>query len=263
MPGASRTPHKTSYLRTVKGFWSSCTAPNAVDAGYIGGNRQRSRDRKIQLANHARFFEGFQRIIMLMSTLEGPTQSLRFVIFKYVVYGLLVLNIGLFLIFGDPHEALDSLGWVLLLGSFEYETSSADDEYSSNTEKYILLTLQFMGYALAIYATWSYWQVEQWADLINAASWLCVCAAISYDVHVPGDYGGLEWRIRNIVKGVLYTILIGVAAWWAYDAIFFDQSAHALLELYDALLWIVCFGVIELNIFATSEEEDDYATATP
>lgn len=204
-----------------------------------------------------------QWIITVMSMSASPTQSLRFTIFKYVVYGLLVLNIGLFLIFGEPHEAIDSLGWMLLLGSFEYETSTSDEDYSSPLEKYILWTLQFMGYAFAIYATWSYWQVEQWADFINASAWLCVCAAISYDVHVPGEYGGLEWRIRNLVKGVLYAILFGVAIWWAYDGLVVDQSAHALLELYDALLWIVCFGVIELNIFASeSEDENEYEAAT-
>ena len=36
--------------------------------------------------------------------------SRRFQLFKYTVYGLLALNILLFLIFGEPHEAIDSLG---------------------------------------------------------------------------------------------------------------------------------------------------------
>ncbi len=197
-----------------------------------------------------------------MGISAGPTQSLRFVIFKYVVYGLLVLNIGLFLIFGAPHEAIDSLGWILLLGSFEYETSSPGEDYSSPTERYVLWALQITGYAMAIYATWSYWQVEQWPDFINAVAWLCVCAAIAYDIHAPGEYGGLEWRIRNFVKGGLYTILIGVALWWAYDGLVVDRSAHGLLELYDALLWIVCFGVIELNIFATETEDDEEVLAS-
>lgn len=194
---------------------------------------------------------------MAMSMSAGPTQSLRFVIFKYVVYGLLILNIALFLIFGEPHEAIDSLGWILLLGSFEYETSALDKDYSSPIEKYVLWGLQITGYAMAIFATWSYWEVGQWADFINASAWLCVCAAIAYDVHAPGEYGGLEWRVRNLVKGGLYAILIAVALWWAYDGLIVDQSAHGLLELYDALLWIVCFGVIELNIFANEAEEEE------
>lgn len=199
---------------------------------------------------------------MVMSMSESSAQSLRFVIFKYVVYSLLVLNIVLFLIFGGLHEAIDSLGWMLLLGSFEYETSALDEDYSSPVERYVLWALQITGYALAIFATGSYWQEEQWPDFINAVAWLCVCAAIAYDVHAPGEYGGLEWHIRNIVKGGLYAILLGVAIWWAYDGLIVEHSAHGLLELYDALLWIVCFGVIELNIFA-NEGEEDTAAAMP
>lgn len=180
----------------------------------------------------------------------------RFAIFKYTVYGLLALNIVLFLIFGSPHEAIDLLGWVLLLGSFEYETSSLGEDYASATEKYTLWTLQIVGYGMALYATWSYWQVEQWPDLVNAVTWLCVCAAIAYDVHVPGDYGGLEWRIRNTMKGLLYFVLFAVAVWWAYDGLIVERDAHGLLEFYDALLWIVCFGVIELNVFASETETE-------
>ncbi|WP_322994207.1 hypothetical protein [Castellaniella sp.] len=145
----------------------------------------------------------------------------------------------------------------MLLGSFEYETSSPSEEYSSPIEKYVLLALQITGYTLAIYASWSYWQAELWPDFINTLAWLGVCAAIAYDVHAPGEYGGLEWRIRNVVKGGLYTVLLAVALWWAYDGLVVDRSAHGLLELYDALLWIVCFGVIELNIFANEAEEDE------
>lgn len=191
----------------------------------------------------------------------GKAQSRRFLLFKYTVYGLLALNIALFLIFGAPHEAMNSLGWMILLGSFEYETAGLDEDYASPTEKYLLWSLQIVGYALALYATWSYWRVEQWPDLLNAVTWLCVCAAIAYDVHVPGEYGGLEWRIRNIVKGALYLLLFAVAVWWAYEGLIVERDAHGLLEFYDAILWIVCFGVIELNVFASETEEDATSVA--
>jgi hypothetical protein len=39
--------------------------------------------------------------------------ALRFRAFKWCVYGLLALNLGLFLLFETLVEALDSLGWLV------------------------------------------------------------------------------------------------------------------------------------------------------
>ena len=42
-----------------------------------------------------------------------------FRVFKWSVYGVLILNVRLFLLFETVVEALDSLGWLALLGVFE------------------------------------------------------------------------------------------------------------------------------------------------
>lgn len=187
--------------------------------------------------------------------------SLRFRIFKYTVYSLLAINILLFLIHGAPHEALDSLGWVLLLATFEYETAALDEDYASPLERYALRAAQILGYGLAVYATWNYWVGGDWADLVNAVTWLIVCAVLAYDVYAPGEYGDGEWRWRNMLKGGLYAILFAVAVYWAYDGVIVNRDAHGLLEFYDAVLWILCFAVIELNIFAYETEEDPLPAA--
>lgn len=49
-------------------------------------------------------------------------------------------------------------------------------------------------------------------------------------------------------------MLFAVALWWAYDGLWVERDAHALLEFYDAVLWILCFAVIELNVFAYETE---------
>ena len=51
----------------------------------------------------------------------------------------------------------------------------------------------------------------------------------------------LRRRIRNAVKIGLYVALGGIAVWWGLTSDW--------LDFYDALLWILCFFVIELNIF--------------
>lgn len=181
--------------------------------------------------------------------MSKKNHSLHFKFFKYSVYALLAFNILLFLIHGTAHEALDSLGWVILLGTFEYESTSLDEIYASATEKWTLLAFQCLGYGLAIYATSQYFREGEWIDLLNSVTWLTVCALLAYDVYSPGDYRGWEWKLRNAVKGILYAILLGVALWWGWEGLQEEANLVGLLDFYDAALWIACFAVIELNVF--------------
>lgn len=169
------------------------------------------------------------------------TRQWLFNAFKVSVYTLLVINIFLYLRHGTLNEALDSLGWVLLLGVFEWETRALAAPYVSGFEKAGLWLLQIIGYGMAINAARVYFISAEWLDFTNAVLWLLVCATIIYDVFVPGEFGTHEWRVRNAVKIGLYIALGGIALWWGLTGDW--------LDFYDALLWILCFFVIELNIF--------------
>lgn len=177
-----------------------------------------------------------------------------FTAFKYVLYTLLTINIGLFLRHGTLNEALDSLGWVLLLGVFEWETRALGEEYLSRREKIVIWVLQLVGYGLAINAARVYFSIGEWVDFANAALWLLVCCTIVYDVFVPGEFGSLEWEIRNGFKILLYIAILAIALYWGITSDW--------LDFYDALLWILCFFMIELNIFKHETEVDELAEHT-
>lgn len=171
----------------------------------------------------------------------ASSRARLFNMIKAVIYGLLVINIFLYLRHGTLVEALDSLGWVLLLGALEWETRFLGEAYQGTWEKLVLWGMQLVGYGLAFHATIHYYRIGEWADFTNAVLWLLVCASLAYDVFWPGEYGEGEWRKRNWIKGALYLGLFAVAIYWGVT--------NDWLDFWDALLWILCFFIIEMNVF--------------
>ncbi len=107
------------------------------------------------------------------------------------------------------------------------------------------MAVQTIGYGITLKVTITYGVTHDWLDLANSMLWLLVCASIAYDIYAPGDYGGAEWRARNAVKMALYMALVAIAVTWGVEG--------AWLDFYDAALWILCFSVVELNIFEFEE----------
>ena len=80
------------------------------------------------------------------STFRSRHGALLFRIFKYTLYALLAFNIYLFAWHETIVEALDSFGWIILLGTFEYESSTLKEDYASRWEKYGIIAAQLVGY---------------------------------------------------------------------------------------------------------------------
>ena len=172
---------------------------------------------------------------------------MRFRVFKWSVYGLLALNLGLFLLFATPVEALDSLGWLVLLGVLERESSTLGKPRSAR-EKAALRAAQRAGYAIVVLAWAGYAREGMWLDFANASLWLGVVLALAFDVRSTPDAARLRaHRSRQAVRGVLYAGLVAVAVWWA--------AAGELLNGLDAALWLLCFFAVEGNILRHEKAE--------
>ncbi|MCB8882360.1 hypothetical protein ACELLULO517_19085 [Acidisoma cellulosilytica] len=167
---------------------------------------------------------------------------------KYTIFAALIVDLLVYFFAETLNEAMDSFGWLLLLGVFQYESSTLRQNYVGAWEKWLLIAVQTIGYGIAIQSTVTYGMDHEWLDLANATLWLLVCASLAYDIYVPGDFDGLEWRIRNCVKIVLYVGLVACAATWG--------AAQEWLDCLDACLWLLCFGLVELNVFEFEEGEE-------
>ncbi len=172
---------------------------------------------------------------------------MRFRVFKWSVYGLLALNSVLFLLNETLVEALDSLGWLVLLGVLERESSTLGKPRSAR-EKAALRAAQGMGYAIVVLAWAGYARGGMWLDFANASLWLGVVLALAFDVRFPPDAAHLRaHRARQAVRGALYAGLVALAVWWA--------TAGELLNGFDAALWLLCFFAVEGNILRHENTE--------
>lgn len=179
--------------------------------------------------------------------------------FKWSVYTLLFINMILFFTTQTIIEGVESLAWLVLLMLFEWETTQLSEPYNSWFEKRTIFIFTMIAYLFVIYSAYAYTTAEYikengTLDMYNAISWLLVVAILEYDVYMPGKYYKTEWFVRNVVKVLLYIALFVIAIWWWIDGEFFD--------FYDAVLWILCFFFIELNILRFEEDieyEDEEA----
>ena len=181
-----------------------------------------------------------------VSILSNP--KLRFLAFKWSIFGLLFINVFFFFTTAEFFEAVDSIGWLMLLAIFEYESTTLDKPYDNRFEKIVIWTVQALAYGLIFFALYMYVTQGMWLDTANASLWVLVTAALLYDMYAPGEFGETEWRIRNGIKFSLYGALCVVAVLWGLNG--------DVLNFYDAFLWILCFFVVELNVVNFEEQED-------
>lgn len=171
--------------------------------------------------------------------------------FKLSIYALLALNIVLFFIHQTVVEGLDSLGWVVLLILFEYETTHLSKVDISSFKKYIIHIARLLSYILLLYVAFEYMTTKfiaehGYLDMLNALVWFGVVAVLEYDIYFPLYCSRFDFLARSTIKISLYAALIVFAILWGING--------ELLDFYDAFLWIVCFFFIELNIIKFEEE---------
>ena len=89
------------------------------------------------------------------------------------------------------------------------------------------------------------------AETLNAAVWILIVFLLWIDLFIQltnREHGPL-YRINIVCKAILYFSLIVICLYLAFEAPF--------MEFWDALLWVIAFFFIELNIFQWASELKD------
>jgi len=88
-----------------------------------------------------------------------------------------------------------------------------------------------------------------WVDAINAAVWLLIVIVLEADVWFEKRDLMTERKmaIGKIIKIVLYGTLFAATVYWGFLGDFID--------FWDAVLWLIAFVFIEMNLFQWHEED--------
>lgn len=94
-----------------------------------------------------------------------------------------------------------------------------------------------------------------WTDVINAIAWLGVVIVLEADVWLQRKERlvGNVARASTVCKVILYGTLMGTAIHWGIEGSFIDFR--------DAVLWLVAFAFIELNLLGLDSVEEAEADA--
>jgi hypothetical protein len=155
--------------------------------------------------------------------------------YKYVIVGLLTLNVFIFACYDTLTAAIDALVWLVLLVLYELQTSALTPSIGQRLQPFKQMLIVTIA---AVFIR--YLQVSEWLNVINDLLWFALIALLETEARWPDkvlQFSHSYWLATVLV----FMGLIGMVVAWVWQS--------AWLDVYDASLWIIAFGSIEADIF--------------
>jgi hypothetical protein len=158
--------------------------------------------------------------------------------YRAALYALLLANAFYFAWAGTSSEALDAVAWLLLLVLFDVETRRPG-WFVQRQRRALLRFLRLLAAAAVIAAMLGYTVEDDVLDTVNSVLWIAVVIVLEAEVRFPEVVS--KARIAFTASAaLLYGGLAVLVVLWAADRLWFDA--------YDALLWLIAFATLELNV---------------
>jgi hypothetical protein len=164
----------------------------------------------------------------------------RYSWFKAAIFALLVLNTGTYLLSGTFSEGVDSIAWLALLALFELETGSGRP-LPARAAIAAVHGIRFAALAAVGLAAAGFLYNEEWLDSANSLLWIAVVVLLEWGVRRPAALAAHRAWYTGAAAG-LYAGLGALVFVWLWQGEWFAA--------YDAVLWLVAFLTIEMNVLA-------------
>jgi hypothetical protein len=158
--------------------------------------------------------------------------------FKALIFALLACNAVIFYFTGTRSEALDAAAWLTLFALFEFETGQGD-RFIRGRAHTVIRIVRLAAAAAVIAAAVGYVVEGDALDSLNSGLWIAVVMLLELEIRYPEFIAGHRSAFMATAI-VLYSGLAAMVLAWLWRG--------AWLDAYDALLWLIAFMVIEINI---------------
>jgi hypothetical protein len=157
---------------------------------------------------------------------------------KVALFILLALNTVYFAVAETASKALDSAAWFTLLVLFGAETSFAATMAHRHAKRAVR-AVRLVAVAAVVAAALGYLFEDNLLDAVNATLWILVVILLEVELRWPAAVA--RYRVAFKASAVaLYGGLALLVLIWAAMAMWVDA--------YDAVLWLLAFGLIELDV---------------
>ena len=178
---------------------------------------------------------GHDTPLLLALSMFNYFSSIPYPKFKLAIVLLITLNAVIYAMVDTLISAVDAFAWLMLLVLYELEANGAAPVSENTLHK----TRGFLVAIIALVFV-SYVHEGEWLDVVNSILWFALIVLLELEVRWPEkivQYQQNYWRATVTVFAGLIAMVIA----WAWQS--------AWLDVYDATLWIVAFGSIEVDIF--------------
>ena len=165
--------------------------------------------------------------------------------------GLLGMTTLYYVFAGRRTEAMDSVTWYVLLVLFLAEGM----RWAWAKPPRALLAMRaarMVATGVLVLTLALYLRERQWLDALNMALWLSVVALMEVEVRSPAFALAHRSALSRSAM-CLYAALALVVLVWLFQLKWIDA--------WDATLWLISFGVLELNLLSRGEAQPDGSTA--
>ncbi|MCR8922472.1 hypothetical protein NO559_06790 [Dasania sp. GY-MA-18] len=168
-----------------------------------------------------------------------------FIIYAFVGYaGKLIMLLDSVPFVGNPCDLVNTSSVII---------TTLDEYHPITAESCQLLNPATMGQIAnqpIVFENSAYGEIKilAWIDLINSATWLLIVVLLQVDImlQLRGILNKHIMRVTGVFKAILYSTLFIMAVFWGIYGSFTD--------FFDAVLWLLGFLIIELNIFNWNQE---------